>query len=125
MTLEFLYNPTLLQNFTYLEPDSIISSLFVQSVIFGHSLCGLLNKLEGMGKCVGVVVRSYGCGEVRVRRWVWGGVCGEVGVVRWVSERGGGCGCGHGESNSCTELYILRARLYHFIFVCPISYFRS
>ena len=30
-------NPTPLQNFTYLEPDSIISSLFVQSVIFGHS----------------------------------------------------------------------------------------
>ena len=40
-------NPTLVQNFTYLEPDSIISSLFVQSVIFGHSLCFLLNKLEG------------------------------------------------------------------------------
>ena len=32
---------------------------------------------------------------------------------------GGGCG----ESNSCTKLYILRARLYHFIFVCPISFF--
>ena len=30
-------NPTLVQNFTYLEPDSIISSLFVQSVIFCHS----------------------------------------------------------------------------------------
>ena len=45
-------NPTLVQNFTYLEPDSIISSLFVQSVIFGHSLCFLLNKLEGVGKCV-------------------------------------------------------------------------
>ena len=40
-------NPTPVQNFTYLEPDSIISSLFVQSVIFGHTLCGLLNKLEG------------------------------------------------------------------------------
>ena len=35
---------------------------------------------------------------------------------------GCGCGCGHGESNSCTKLYILR---YHFIFVCPISYFLS
>ena len=45
-------NPTPVQNFTYLEPDSIISSLFVQSVIFCHSLCGLLNKLEGVGKCV-------------------------------------------------------------------------
>ena len=45
-------NPTPVQNFTYLEPDSIISSLFVQSVIFGHSLCGLLNKLEGVGTCV-------------------------------------------------------------------------
>ena len=44
-------NPTPVQNFTYLEPDSIISSLFVQSVIFGHSLC---NKLEGVGKCVWV-----------------------------------------------------------------------
>ena len=30
-------NPTPVQNFTYLEPDSIISNLFVQSVIFGHS----------------------------------------------------------------------------------------
>ena len=44
---------------------------------------------------------------------------GDVGVggcgVVWVW--GGGCGCGHGESNSCTKLYILRARLYHFIFV--------
>ena len=30
-------NPTPVQNFTYLEPDSIISSLFVQSVIFCHS----------------------------------------------------------------------------------------
>ena len=29
-------NPTLVQNFTYLEPDSINSSLFVQSVIFCH-----------------------------------------------------------------------------------------
>ena len=27
---------------------SIMSSLFVQSVIFSHSLCGLLNKLEGV-----------------------------------------------------------------------------
>ena len=35
---------------TYLEPDSIISSLFVQSVIFCQSLCGLLNKSEGVGK---------------------------------------------------------------------------
>ena len=58
-------NPTPVQNFTYLEPDSIISSWFVQSVIFGQSL---LNKLEGVGKCV------------------WGSVCGcgAVGVVRWV-----------------------------------------
>ena len=47
-------NPTPVQNFTYLEPDSIISSLFVQSVIFCHSLCGLLNKLEGVGNCVWV-----------------------------------------------------------------------
>ena len=60
-------NPTPVQNFTYLEPDSIISSLFVQSVIFGHSLCGLLNKLEGVGKCVWVVVG--------VVRSVWGRVC--------------------------------------------------
>ena len=27
-----------------------------------------------------MVVRSCGCGEVRLRRWVWGGGCGEVGV---------------------------------------------
>ena len=34
--------------------DSTNSSLFVQSVIFCHSLCGLLNILEGVGKCVWV-----------------------------------------------------------------------
>ena len=28
-----------------------------------------------------------------------------------------GCGCGHGESNSCSKIYTLRARLYHFNFV--------
>ena len=27
-------------------------TLFVQSVIFCHSLCGLLNIMEGVGKCV-------------------------------------------------------------------------
>ena len=43
-------NPTPVQNFTYLEPDSIMSSLFVQSIIFCQSLCGLLNKSEGVGK---------------------------------------------------------------------------
>ena len=43
-------NPTSVQKFTYLEPDSIISSWFVQSLIFGHTLCGLLNKLvPGIG----------------------------------------------------------------------------
>ena len=47
-------NSTPVQIFTYLEPDSIISSLFVQSVIFGHTLCGLRNKLEGVGKFVWV-----------------------------------------------------------------------
>ena len=51
----------------------------------------------------GMGVGWYGCGVV----WVWGGM-----GVGWY-----GCGCGHGESNSCTKLYILRARLYHFIFV--------
>ena len=40
-------NPTPVQNFIYLD---IISSLFVQSVIFCQSLCGLLNKSEGVGK---------------------------------------------------------------------------
>ena len=30
-------NPTPVQNFTYLEPDSFISSLFVQSVFLGHT----------------------------------------------------------------------------------------
>ena len=78
-------NPVHVQKFTYLEPDSIISSLFVQSFIICHTLCGLLNKLEG-----------YVCEEVGVGRWVWLGGCGEVGeevgvgVGRkvWV----GGCG---------------------------------
>ena len=32
-----LENPTPVQNFTYLAPDSIISSLFVQLVIFSHT----------------------------------------------------------------------------------------
>ena len=80
------------QKFTYLEPDSIISSLFVQSVIICHTLCGLLNKLEGyvceevgVGRWVWVWGGGCGCGEVGVGRWVWGGRCGEVGV---------GCGCG-------------------------------
>ena len=41
-------NPTPVQKFAYLEPDSTISPLFVQSVI----VFGLLNKLEGVGKCV-------------------------------------------------------------------------
>ena len=36
---------------------------------------------------MGVVVRSCGCGEVCVRRCVWGG---GFGVGRWVW--GGGCG---------------------------------
>ena len=44
--------------------------------------------------CVGVVVRSCGCGEmcvwgggeceVNVGRWVLGGGCGEGCVVRWL-----------------------------------------
>ena len=41
-------NPTPVQKYTYIEPDSIMSSLFVQSVIFSHSLCALLNKLDGV-----------------------------------------------------------------------------
>ena len=53
-------NPTPVQKFTYLEPDSIISSLFVQSVIAAK-------QIGGFGEvCVGVVVRSCGCGEVCV-----------------------------------------------------------
>ena len=58
--------------------DSINSSLFVQSVIFCHSLCGLLNKLEGVGSVFGC-----GCEEL----WIWRGAFEEVGVVgvgRWV-----------------------------------------
>ena len=47
-------NPTPIQKFTHLELDSVISSWFVQSVIFSHSLCGLLYKFEGVGKYVGV-----------------------------------------------------------------------
>ena len=88
-------DPTLVQTFTYLEPDSIISSLFVQSVIFCHSLpVWSAKQIGGCGEVgVGVVVRSCGCGEVRVGVgrwvWVWSGGCGygEVGVGRW-------CGCG-------------------------------
>ena len=65
-------------------------------------------------------VCAWGCGC----RWVWGGM--GVGVGRY----GYGCGevrVGVGMENptQCTKLYILRARLYHFIFVCPISYFLS
>ena len=65
-------------------------------------------------KKVGVSV-SVGVWEVGAGRWVWG-----VGVGRWVwvwAQRIQSC--------SCTKMYILRARLYHFIFVCPISYFQS
>ena len=60
-------NPTPVQKFTYLEPDSIISSLFVQSVIAVWPA----KQIGGCGEvCVGVVVRSCGFGEVCV--------CGEV-----------------------------------------------
>ena len=38
-------NPTLVQTFTYIETDSVILSPFVQSLIFVHILCGLLNPL--------------------------------------------------------------------------------
>ena len=58
--------------------------IFVHSVIFCHSLCGLLNKLEGVGRGC-----WCGCGEVSVGRWVCGGGCGEEGVGRLVW--GGGC----------------------------------
>ena len=66
------------QKFTYVEPDSIISSLFVQSVIAVWSA----KQIGGFGEvCVGVVWRSCGCGEV----CVCGGVCGKVGLgmERW------------------------------------------
>ena len=63
-------NPTPVQNFTYLEPDSIISSLFVQSVIFGH--------------------------EEEMWVWVWAGGCGEVGVGGGCWELGVGVGGGRG-----------------------------
>ena len=91
---------------------------------------------------MGVVRWVCGCGfeelwvwgdafeEVGMGRWVWGGVCGEVGAGRWVWVGVGvgrwmWCGCGHGESNSCTKLYILRARLYHFIFVQSVIFCQS
>ena len=65
------------QKFTYVEPDSIISSLFVQSVIAVWSA----KQIGGFGEvCVGVVLRSYGCGEVCVCVCV----CVEVCVGRWV-----------------------------------------
>ena len=100
-------NPTPVQNFTYLEPDSIISSLFVQSVIFCQSL---LNKFKGVESVCG----GCGCGfeelwvwrrafeEVGVGRWVWGGGCEEVGVGRWVW----GGGCGYGEEGVGVERWV-------------------
>ena len=55
---------------------------------------------------VGVVVRSCGCGEVRLRRWVWGvgcgGGCGEEGMGRWVW----GGGCGYGEEGVGVERWV-------------------
>ena len=47
-------NPTPVQKFTYIEPDSIISSLFVQSVIFCQSVWSA-KQIGGCGEvCVGV-----------------------------------------------------------------------
>ena len=53
---------TPVQNFTYLEPDSIISSLFVQSVIFGHSC--VVCEIDWR---VWASVCGCGCEEL----WVW------------------------------------------------------
>ena len=62
-------NPVHVQNFTYLEPDSIISSLSNQ--LFSVIAVWSAKQIGGCGGvCVGVVVRRCGCGEVRV--------CGEV-----------------------------------------------
>ena len=62
-------NPTPVQNFTYLEPDSIISSLSNQ--LFSVIAVWSAKQIGGCGEvCVGVVVRSCGCGEECV--------CGEV-----------------------------------------------
>ena len=57
-----LENPSSVQNFTYLEPDSIISSLFVQSVIFGHSCVVWETNWRVWGSVCGC-----GCEEL----WVW------------------------------------------------------
>ena len=74
-------NPTPIQNFTYLEPDSIISSLSNQ--LFSVIAVWFAKQIGGVGG-------GCRCGEVGVGvgRWVsvWGGGCGEVGV-------GGGYGC--------------------------------
>ena len=64
------------QKFTYVEPDSIISSLFVQSVIAVWSA----KQIGGFGEvCVGVVLRSCVCGEVCVCVCVCVEVCVEGG----------------------------------------------
>ena len=62
-------NPTPVQKFAYLEPDSTISPLFVQSVIAVWSA----KQIGGCGE-----VCRCGRGEVCVVSCVWGGVCGCV-----------------------------------------------
>ena len=62
--------------------------------------------------------------------WVWGGGCRAVGVSVGVWEVGAGrwvwvTGVGNSCTCTSTKIYILRARLYHFIFVCPISHYLS
>ena len=71
-------NPTPVQNFT----ARLYHFIFVCPISYFRSwLCGLLNKLKGVGG-------GWWCGEVGVGvgRWVWGGGygCAEVGVGRWV-----------------------------------------
>ena len=82
-------NPTPVQNFTYLEPQTPSFHLCLSNQLFSVIAVWSAKQIRGCGEvCVGVVVWSCGCGCEEL--WVWGGAFEEVGVGRWVW--GGGCG---------------------------------